>query len=116
MIESIVWLVITSDWPPRCVSSSLSFSIGDWRAGRTGIAGIARASAGTDTVTTGNAASGGGSWADTGTDKPALARRTGPIGGLMQIGRTSCRERVWQYVMRSGGAVSLKKKKEEKKI
>src|SRR3546814_18996107 len=87
MIESIVWLVITSDWPPRCVSSSLSFSIGDWRAGRTGIAGIARASAGTDTVTTGNAASGGGSWADTGRDKTAMARRTGAIGGMM-MGRT----------------------------
>src|SRR3546814_6698083 len=75
------------------LSSSLSFSIGDWRAGRTGIAGIARASAGTDTVTTGNAASGGGSWADTGTDKPAMASRTGTIGGFMMRSSKSETER-----------------------
>src|SRR3546814_13106058 len=28
-----------------------------------------------------------------------------------KIGRASCRERVWQYVYITGGAVSLKKKK-----
>src|SRR3546814_8336252 len=110
MIESIVWLVITSDWPPRCVSSSLSFSIGDWRAGRTGIAGIARASAGTDTVTTGNAASGGGSWADTGTDKPAMASRTGTIGGFM-MRRSEEHTSELQSLMRISYAVFCLKKK-----
>src|SRR6056297_3995208 len=32
-----------------------------------------------------------------------------------QIGRASCRERVWQYVWVSAVAVSLKKKKKKKK-
>jgi hypothetical protein len=35
-IESIVWFVMTSDWPPRCVSSSRSFSIGDCVRGASG--------------------------------------------------------------------------------
>src|SRR3546814_16655701 len=38
-------------------------------------------------------------------------RRWRKTGRPKQIGRASCRERGWQYVLVSVGAVSLKKKK-----
>src|SRR3546814_18275643 len=39
-------------------------------------------------------------------------RQAGRLAGLQfgQIGRASCRDRVWPYGVISGGAVSLKKK------
>src|SRR3546814_12566513 len=41
------------------------------------------------------------------------ARVAGLVGMALQIGRASCRERVWQYVYISVVAVSFKKKKKE---
>src|SRR3546814_17852109 len=49
--------------------------------------------------------------------RPAVARPPDHVPGATviagQIGRASCRARVWQYVQNSGVAVSLKKTKKK---